>query len=219
MQRSSRKWVLSMTGVFFILFCLILSYSLMDSPTQKSLKNVKRDFADFTGLEWPEGATVISIGETRDPGSFRGGGAYHLIFHTDPETVQKWLTGDPPWKGDEPQWNIAEWTAGPVADEIEYNFNNFSRACWVNPEFPVAILPVDKKKLIESAESANLLRLDSEASISDYPYHREHNNMAELQSPYIRYVVKLGSIEAEGKLFAIDTKNNIVFVSLWDIVR
>ena len=219
MQGSSRKWVFSLTGMFFILFCLIILYCLMDSPTQRALKNVKQDFADYTGLAWPEGATVVSIGETREPGSFRGGGAYHLIFQTDPETVQKWLNRDPPWKGDPPQWNKAEWTAGPVADEIEYDFNNFSRACWVNPEFPVAVLPVDKRKLIESAESNNLLRLDKKASNSDYPYYRDHNNMAELQSPHIMYVVKLGSFDAEGKLLAIDTKKNVVFVSLWDIVR
>lgn len=219
MQRSSHKWVLTLTGVLFILLCLIMLYCLMDSPTQRSLKNVKHDFAAYTGLTWPEGATVVSIGETREPGSFRGGGAYHLIFQTDPETVQKWLTGDPPWKGDPPQWNKAEWTAGPVADEIEYNFNNFSKACWINPEFPVAVLPVDKKKLIESAESNNLLRLDMEASNSNSSCYRDHNNMAELQSPHIMYVVKLGTLDAEGKLFAIDTKKNVVFVSLWDIVR
>jgi len=44
--------------------------------------------------------------------------------------------------------------------------------------------------------------------------------MEELQSSNIKYVAKdLGNDWWEGELFAIDTQNNIVFLSLWDIVR
>lgn len=43
--------------------------------------------------------------------------------------------------------------------------------------------------------------------------------MAELQSENLKYAVKTGASIAEGMLFVIDTKQEMVFISLWDIVR
>lgn len=206
--------IILLVGLFFLLgfACFV---SLKGTTSQILIKNLENDFYKNTGKQWPVNSVLLSIGDTRSPGSFRGGGAYHLIFKTDSKTIKTWINTHPPW-------GIDSWKSGPVADEIQYNFNNFSgyNSIWHNPDYNVTSLSPSRLHNPKIAKSDNLLRLGKLDSVSPSAPYRSHNNMEELQSASIKYVAEdLGNSWGEGRLFAIDTKNNIVFLSLWDIVR
>ncbi|WP_232101012.1 hypothetical protein [Gimesia fumaroli] len=179
------------------------------------MKNIESTFYTYTGKEWPNDSVLLSIGDTRNPDSFRGGGAYHLIFKADSKTIKSWLNTQPPW-------SIESWQSGPVPTKIQYNFNNFSNSnsIWHNPDYKITSLSPDRLQNPQIAKTENLLRLTKTDSESPSAPYRSHNNMEELQSSNIKYVASnLGNNWVEGKLFAINTQNNIVFLSVWDIVR
>jgi hypothetical protein len=214
-----KHWFISLAGLLFFIgveiYLVIYLVSLIPPPSQRLIQNAESDFHTYTGKQWPADSVLLSIGDTRDPGSFRGGGAYHLIFKTDSKTITSWLNTQPPW-------GIDSWESGPVPGKIQYNFNNFSNSnsIWHNPDYKISSLSPGRLQNPLITKSENLLRLTKSDSESPATPYRSHYNMEELQSSNIKYVAKdLGNDWWEGELFAIDTQNNIVFLSLWDIVR
>jgi hypothetical protein len=70
------------------------------------------EFTRFTGLDWPSTASIISVDD--DHGGWNGDGEFHLIFHADRATLDRWLAKSPPWEQ-------AEWKPGPVPTKIGYH--------------------------------------------------------------------------------------------------
>ncbi len=68
-------------------------------------------FRFYTGLWWPSNARVIARGD--DHGGFHGDGEFYVVFETDEQTIQKWLSGSAPWG--------QEWEQGPVPGEIGFH--------------------------------------------------------------------------------------------------
>jgi len=66
-------------------------------------------FTRSTGLSWPKSARIIRTGD--DHGGFHGDGEFYLVFDTDQETIERWLSGRAPWGAE-------KWRNGPVPSEI-----------------------------------------------------------------------------------------------------
>lgn len=93
-----------------IVFCVILADAEpLEFKSGPLIEDPETGFTQITGLEWPENPEVITLADTHD--GFLGDGEFYLIFRTDKETLEEWLSNPPPWENE-------EWKLGPVPPEI-----------------------------------------------------------------------------------------------------
>ena len=96
-----------------IVFCVILAntepFEFKSGPL---IEDPKIGFTQITGLEWAENSEVITFADTH--GGFLGDGEFYVIFRTDQETLEEWLSNSPPWENE-------EWKRGPVPPEIGFH--------------------------------------------------------------------------------------------------
>jgi hypothetical protein len=67
------------------------------------------EFTEYTGFVWPDSANLVVVGD--DHGGFHGDGEFYLVFDVERDTLEKWLSVNPPW-GD------PEWQEGAVPNDI-----------------------------------------------------------------------------------------------------
>ncbi|HUE15631.1 MAG TPA: hypothetical protein VMR25_15800 [Planctomycetaceae bacterium] len=82
---------------------------LFPGQFRKTVKDPAVEFTEYTKLQWPGSAVVVTVGD--DHGGWHGDGEFRLVFDADKDTLVRWLAQKPPW-GD------AEWKSGPVPDDI-----------------------------------------------------------------------------------------------------
>ncbi len=75
---------------------------------RESVEDPGSDFESQTGLAWPDNAEILSVDDTH--GGFHGDGEFHVVFKTDPKTIQEYLDGPAPFGG--------SWRKAPVPSEI-----------------------------------------------------------------------------------------------------
>ena len=106
-------WLLA---VWFLITPILICTGLVSiaPPVQyrKTIDNPGAEFTQITKLEWPKSAKVITVSDTH--GGFLGDGEFYLVFETEQEDLEKWLSNPPPWE-------IDEWVSGPVPPEIGSN--------------------------------------------------------------------------------------------------
>lgn len=103
-------WLLAVSALIApILICFSSTSVAPPAQYRKTIDNPGAEFSQITGLEWPKYTKVITVADTH--GGFIGDGEFYLIFDTDREILEKWLSNPPPWK-------IDEWKSGPVPPEI-----------------------------------------------------------------------------------------------------
>lgn len=93
---------------------IVLCVSLKDSEPLEIkcgplIEDPKSGFTDITDMEWPQNAEVITFADTHS--GFLCEGEFYLIFKTDQEILEEWLSEAPPWGFD-------EWKSGPVPPQI-----------------------------------------------------------------------------------------------------
>jgi hypothetical protein len=127
-ERSERVWRTVRAGVP-VAFCVlsvavVVTQALIcsglvsairnsaDGPFREVVDNPGADFTRATGLAWPQGAKVVSVGD--DHGGMMGDGEFHVVFDTDEATLKKWLASPCPWQP-------RKWQRGPVPTEIGFH--------------------------------------------------------------------------------------------------
>lgn len=90
---------------FLIVLALILSKHNLPSDVTS---NPAAYFTHYTGLAWPDSATVLLVDDSRWGGRE---GSFHILFRAGEGTLKRWLAGPPP-KG------MLKWQRGPVPVEI-----------------------------------------------------------------------------------------------------
>ncbi len=76
---------------------------------RETVENPDIEFTQLTDLEWPKNTRVITVADTH--GGFFGDGEFYLVFDSDQEILEEWLSNTPPWEVD-------KWKSGPVPPEI-----------------------------------------------------------------------------------------------------
>ena len=102
--------ILAAVAVPILLFMGVMSFML--GPYRTVVADPSREFTQFTGLEWPSAASIVSVAD--DHGGFIGDGEFHIVFDADRETLERWLAESPPW-------DQTEWKPGPVPGEIGFH--------------------------------------------------------------------------------------------------
>ncbi len=101
MRTSKWRW----TAVSVLIVIVIVSANIgLDHREQRIA--VER-FESITGLEYPEDAVVVSVGEDR---GFNGDGEYYLVFKTSRQVIDDYL--------DQRLFKMAPWSRGPLPKEI-----------------------------------------------------------------------------------------------------
>ena len=76
----------------------------------ETVENPGANFEEYTQLDWPEKAEVISVGDTH--GGFNGDGEFYLVFKTDKTTITKYLNGLAAFE--------KSWQLGPITKNIGF---------------------------------------------------------------------------------------------------
>lgn len=104
-----------MIGILGVVLLYIIGLRLFDNNNSAfgspriTIENPDQEFTKFTGLAWPDGATVIAA-DTPYSAPF-GEGEFYLIFETNSEVIKDWLSKPPPWEA-------GIWKYGPIPPEI-----------------------------------------------------------------------------------------------------
>lgn len=104
--------------VFALPVIFVVDMALFETePADQSVltKPPEALFSQYTGLEWPATATIVSTGDGHR-GMFNNEGEFHLVFDTDLATLDEWLAEPPPWQQ-------SQWKRGPVPTEIGFHCN------------------------------------------------------------------------------------------------
>jgi hypothetical protein len=108
----------AVAGVLALPVIVVIDLALFETaPADQSVltKPPEALFSQYTGLEWPATATIVSTGDGHS-GLFNNEGEFHLVFDTDRATLDEWLAGLPPWQQ-------SQWKRGPVPTEIGFHCN------------------------------------------------------------------------------------------------
>ena len=91
-----------------------LAYELQRASSSEPVIHADADLLKYTGYAWPSSVSVVSVGDNH--AGTGGKGVYHLVFDTDSEAVEGWLSGKPPWDLD--RWQEGALPAG-VPDVVQ----------------------------------------------------------------------------------------------------
>ncbi|MBI3921596.1 MAG: hypothetical protein HY318_09285 [Armatimonadetes bacterium] len=92
---------------FPLVIVLALIHSKPNLPTDVT-SNAADYFTRYTGLTWPDSATVLLVEDSKWGGRE---GSFHILFSAEEKTLKSWLAGPPPWEK-------LKWQRGPVPVEI-----------------------------------------------------------------------------------------------------
>jgi len=101
LRRSRNGWVwasLIIVSIAILSFVGAVAYFVVPP-------NARMSFQRETGLDWPSGATIVSVGDTH--GGFLGDGEFHVILDVDDSAINQLLKTLP-------KAPLSKWTPGPV---------------------------------------------------------------------------------------------------------
>lgn len=88
----------------------ITTQTLSEKGKVSVVNFVKPDIITFkqsTGFEWPKNAKIITSGHE----NYLFDWEFYLVFETDRDVLETWLSSPPPW-------GVEEWVRGPIPLEI-----------------------------------------------------------------------------------------------------